>query len=87
MKRCEVFDAVKGGGSMLEVGMRVRILLPFADGVYREGVIVEYCADCEWLWHVLPDGWEEGVDYAEEELAPVRPEPVETSVLWGELWG
>lgn len=56
---------------MLEVGMRVRILVPFEDGVYREGIIYECCPGRPWPWHVLVDGWSEkwgGVAFAGEEL-------------------
>ncbi|GHO95440.1 hypothetical protein KSF_054880 [Reticulibacter mediterranei] len=67
----EMFDDGEGGMPMLEVGMRVRILVPFEDGGYREGIIYECCPGRPWPWHVLVDGWSEkwgGIAFAGEEL-------------------
>ncbi len=56
-----------------QVGERVWIRLPFADGQLRQGTIYDVCLERRWPYHVLPDGADEeegGIAYRAEELAP-----------------
>lgn len=59
----------------LAIGMRVHILLPFYDGIYRDAIIYEHIPGRPWEWHVRVVGWphdEDGMAFATDELEPLH---------------
>jgi hypothetical protein len=56
-----------------QVGDRVWIRIPLADGKLRHGTVYSICRDRKWPYHVMPerdDDEQRGVAYAAHELAP-----------------
>lgn len=55
---------------MFQVGDRVWILIPLADGQLRQGTVYGVYPQRRWPYHVQPDGDGCGVAYRADELAP-----------------
>jgi hypothetical protein len=70
------------------VGDRVWIRIPFVDGFLHQGTVYCVCRGHRWPYLVMPDGEEDGVAYASDELAPASlpMEQVEATEIPDEDW-